>query len=92
MAHGRLIEMGQLTTIDQDGSKTEYKMALVIEFPSTDEIRKAIKDGKCDFTWGEIPTTPNVELRGCALLRSPVEAEGRNELERRVMPRLNYGE
>lgn len=29
MAHGRLIEMGQLTTIDQDESKTEYQMALV---------------------------------------------------------------
>lgn len=58
MAHGRLIEMGQITTIDQDEIKTNYKMALVIEFASTDEIRQAIKEGKCAFTWGEIPKEP----------------------------------
>jgi hypothetical protein len=52
MEHGRLIEMGRVTTVDAEGAKTEYKMALVIEFASTDEIRQAIKDEKCTFGWG----------------------------------------
>ncbi|MDP1927050.1 MAG: hypothetical protein Q8K62_00920 [Thiobacillus sp.] len=60
MEHGRLIEMGQIATIDQDGTKTEYKMALVIEFASTDEIRQAIKEGTCTFGWGDDPV-PNVK-------------------------------
>lgn len=45
MEHGRLIEMGQLTTIDSDGTKTEYKRALVIEFASVAEIKQAIEEG-----------------------------------------------
>ena len=49
MEHGRLIEMGQITTTDQDETKTEYKFALVIEFASKAEIRQAIKDGQCTF-------------------------------------------
>ena len=54
-AYGRLSEVGQIATIDQDGTKTEYKMALVIEFASTAEIRQAIKEGKCTFGWGDDP-------------------------------------
>lgn len=53
MEHGRLIEMGQLTTIDLDGTKTEYKRALVIEFASVEEIRQAIEEGACTFGWGD---------------------------------------
>ena len=52
-ATGKLIEMGQLATIDDDGTKTEYKMALVIEFDSPEAIRQAIKDGACSFTFGD---------------------------------------
>lgn len=52
-AHGRLIEMGQITTIDQDKTQTEYKLALVIEFASVDEIKHAIDEGKCTFGFGE---------------------------------------
>ena len=57
MEHGRLIEMGQLTTIDSDGTKTEYKRALVIEFASVAEIKQAISDGSCTFSFGadEVP-------------------------------------
>jgi len=58
MEHGRLIEFGRIATIDEDGTKTEYKMALVIEFASTDEIRQAIKEGTCTFGWGDDPV-PN---------------------------------
>ena len=58
MEHGRLIEMGQLETIDQDDTRTKYKFALVIEFASAAEIRQAINDGKCTFGWGE-DQTPN---------------------------------
>ena len=53
MEHGRLIEMGQITTIDQDGLRTEYKMALVIEFASADEIRQALKERTCTFGFGD---------------------------------------
>lgn len=52
MEHGRLIEMGQLTTIDSDGTKTEYKRALVIEFASEAELKQAIEDEVCTFGWG----------------------------------------
>lgn len=56
MEHGRLIEMGQLTTIDAEGTRTEYKMALAIEFASAEEIRQAIKDGACTFGFGDSST------------------------------------
>ena len=52
MEHGRLFEMGQIATIDQDGTRTEYKMALVIEFASVEEIKQAIEEGQCTFGWG----------------------------------------
>lgn len=65
MEHGRLIEMGQLTTIDSDGTKTEYKRALVIEFASVAEIKQAIEDGACTFGWGA-DEGPNAELNGLA--------------------------
>lgn len=58
--HGRLIEMGRLTTIDAEGTRTEYQMALVIEFASAEEIRKAIKDGLCTFGFGD-SSTPSGE-------------------------------
>jgi hypothetical protein len=58
MEHGRLIEMGQLTTVDSDGTKTEYKMALVIEFASVSEIKQAIEEGQCTFGFGDGPV-PN---------------------------------
>ena len=41
----RLVEFGMLATIDEDGTKTEYPMALLIEFDSPEAIRKAIHDG-----------------------------------------------
>lgn len=49
MQIGKLIEMGQIVTIDQDGTKTNYKMALVIEFETADKIKRAIADGGCKF-------------------------------------------
>ena len=52
MQTGKLIEMGQLSTVDDDGTKTQYKFALVIEFNSPDEIRKAISEGQCKFEFG----------------------------------------
>ena len=70
MEHGRLIEMGQLTTVDSDGNKTNYKMALLIEFASVAEIKQAINEGKCTFGWCE-EVTPNVELRGGPAVSSP---------------------
>ena len=61
MEHGRLIEMGQITTIDQDGNETDYKMALVIEFASVAEIKQAIDEGKCSFGWGDDTKEPKGE-------------------------------
>lgn len=52
MEHGSLIEMGNVVTLDIDGTKTEYNLALVIEFASVDEIRQAVEDGVCTFRWG----------------------------------------
>ena len=52
MEFGRLIEMGQITTIDSDGTRHEYPMALVIEFASVAEIKQAIEDGRCNFSFG----------------------------------------
>lgn len=62
MEHGRLIEMGELTTIDSDGTKTEYKRALVIEFASLAEIKQAIEEGACTFGWGA-EEVPNVQAQ-----------------------------
>lgn len=71
MEHGRLIEMGQLTTVDSDGNKTNYKMALLIEFASVAEIKQAINEGKCTFGWCE-EVTPNAGIHRAAEGR-PVE-------------------
>jgi hypothetical protein len=61
----KLIEMGQITTLGIDGDRTDYKMALLIEFDSVESIRKAIADGRCEF--GDVEPVipqPTPEKRG----------------------------
>lgn len=52
-AHGRLIEMGDLETVDSDGSKHKQPMSLLIRFDSVEAIRKAIDEDRCTFSFGE---------------------------------------
>lgn len=49
----KLIEMGQITTLGIEGERADYKMALLIEFDSVADIRKAIAEGRCEFGFGE---------------------------------------
>lgn len=64
---GQLIEMGQITTLDADGTKHGYKMALVIGFSSVEEIRRAIKYGHCRFP-GDAPTKDSMDSRKLATI------------------------
>lgn len=58
----KLIEMGQITTVGLDGEKSEYKMALLIEFDNRDDIRKAIAEGTCEFSFGEPETISSTQV------------------------------
>lgn len=49
----KLIEMGQITTLGIEGERADYKMALLIEFDSVADIRKAIAEGRCEFGFGD---------------------------------------
>lgn len=53
MAEGKLIEMGRIEIVGlEDEPNIKYKMVLVIEFDSPEEIREAIKEGTCTFKFG----------------------------------------
>lgn len=45
-------EAGRLTTVDVDGTKTEYPFALLIACRSADDLREALKAGEVQFTFG----------------------------------------
>lgn len=55
MQSGKLTEIGRLTTIDEDGTKTEYPFALLIEFKSAEDCKRALKDEQCRFSFGDYP-------------------------------------
>lgn len=55
MQGGKLMEMGQLMTLDCDGTKTEYPFALLIEFKSAEDCKRAIDDEQCRFAFGDFP-------------------------------------
>jgi len=46
---GKLIEMGQITTLSPYDDQTKYPMALLIEFSDESAIRRAIASGQCQF-------------------------------------------
>lgn len=46
---GKLMEIGHLTTLDSDGTKTEYPFALLIAFKNADDCRRALADELCRF-------------------------------------------
>src|SRR5262249_2477238 len=48
---GKLIEMGDLKTVDSDGSVHDQPSALLIRFDSREDCKQAINDGECKFVW-----------------------------------------
>jgi hypothetical protein len=48
---GKLIEMGNLISADLDGTKHEYQRAILIQFDSVEDARRAVVDGICEFVW-----------------------------------------
>jgi hypothetical protein len=53
MVTGNLIEVGNITSVSLDGEKYSSPLAMLITFKNVDDIRKAIADGKCSFTFME---------------------------------------
>ena len=56
MIEGKLRIMGDITVYEESGNVTglyNFERALLIEFDSVEDIRKAIEEGKCEFTFGE---------------------------------------
>jgi hypothetical protein len=53
MITGKLVVMGEIDTVEPDDVTWKHPMALLIEFESAADIRQAIKDGECKFTFGE---------------------------------------
>ena len=68
MSTGKLIEMGQIITVDEDGRPTTHPRALLITFENDADCRAAIMADRCDFTFGEAGTdaqeTDALEARG----------------------------
>lgn len=58
MITGKLRIIGQIDVVelDQPEGKYGYARALLIEFDSDDEIRQALKDDGCRFTFGDQDT------------------------------------
>lgn len=55
MVTGRLRIMGQIDVVEEDqpGGKYSHKRAILIEFDSDEDIRQALDEMKCDFTFGD---------------------------------------
>jgi len=49
---GNLTIMGSIMVKEPDGAEIEHKMALLIDFDSPEQIRKAIEAGRCSFSFG----------------------------------------
>lgn len=71
---GRLIEMGQITTMDHDDGRHTYPLALLITFDSREAIRAAINAGQCKFSFGD--DEPEQTLDAIAALRAKVANVG----------------
>ncbi len=52
MEKGKLVIMGEIETVEHDGTQM-HPMALLITFKTKEEIRQAIADGKCEFNFGD---------------------------------------
>ena len=56
LAKGNACALGDLTMLDnpedscEDWKPYKVKYALLVEFDSAQDVEKAIKDGKCEFT------------------------------------------
>ena len=48
MIKGKLKIMGQIEVVEDD-ENYKTNLGLLIVFENTDEIRQALKDGKCEF-------------------------------------------
>ena len=53
MVNGRLVIMGEIETVESEDVTQRHPLALLIAFDSVDDIRAAIKDGQCQFTFCE---------------------------------------
>src|SRR3546814_5004524 len=71
MQTARLIEMGQLATVDPDGQRADYPIALLLTFDDADSIRAAIREGKVGFVFGDEPERSKTSVQ--AAPRSGVE-------------------
>src|SRR3546814_18886509 len=63
MQTARLIEMGQLATVDPDGQRADYPIALLLTFDAADSIRTAIREGKVGFVLGAEPERYNQSVQ-----------------------------
>lgn len=53
MVTGKLEVMGRIEIVEDEVDTYIYPMALLITFDNKEDIRAAIKDGECKFTFGE---------------------------------------
>lgn len=49
MSQANLSLMGDITTLEPDGSQLHFPRALLLEFDSIEELRAAIASGRCEF-------------------------------------------
>ncbi len=52
---GKAVIMGQIEVLEPEGENFKHDLGLVIVFESSEAIRKAIAEGKCEFTFGPTP-------------------------------------
>ena len=51
----RLVIVGGIEVVGQDEDNFKHDLAMVLTFENREDIRKAMDDGKCEFTFGEQP-------------------------------------
>ncbi len=53
IATGKAVIVGDLEVVEQGGDNFKHPLGLVIVFDSPEDVRRALADGECKFTFGD---------------------------------------
>lgn len=53
LAKGQMLMAGEIEVMSLESGMHTVPMAVLVKFDSADELRKAVKSGRCEFTFGD---------------------------------------
>ena len=56
MGKARAVIAGSVEVVEHDAPNFQHPLALVIVFDNAEAIRAALRDGRCEFTFGDEDT------------------------------------